>query len=87
MEATTKKTKLETVKTDIIPVVVPMETMILHSAITIDGKTESTLNKAKLPGIIEMGWGPNFQVGIIRTHHRSHYLPAAAFKDSSNPNT
>lgn len=58
----------------------PVQTVYLHSAIMIDGRTEATLNKGKIPTIISMEWTDNgFLIVNARTRH---ILPAAAVKDS-----
>lgn len=53
----------------------------LHTAIMIDGKTESTLTKGKVPTIKSMEWTPDFTALIIKAR-TTHCLPSAAIKDS-----
>lgn len=52
----------------------------LHSAIMIDGKTEATLTKVRIPTIKSMEWTPG---GFLVVKAKStHVLPGAAVKDS-----
>lgn len=64
-----------------IPTSLECTVAYLHAAIMIDGKTESTLTKGKIPSIKSMEWTPNFTALIVKAR-TTHCLPAAAVKDS-----
>lgn len=55
----------------------PVESAYLHSAIMIAGKTETTINKHRIPAIQEIGWDKDGFLLII-TANKTHCLPSAA---------
>ncbi len=55
----------------------PVESAYLHSAIMIAGKTETTINKHRIPAIQELGWDKDGFLLIV-TANKTHCLPSAA---------
>lgn len=54
--------------------------VVLHAAITIDGRTEQRICKTKIPSLKSVEWTPNGFI-LIRAN-KTHILPGAAVKDS-----
>lgn len=57
-----------------------VKSVILHSAIIIDGRTETTINTTKIPTIKSIEWTHNGFLVIVA--NQTHVLPGAAVKDS-----
>lgn len=53
----------------------------LHSAITIDARTESTIMEGKIGGLERLEWLPSGFL-LIQTNRSRHLLPNTAVKDS-----
>jgi hypothetical protein len=68
--------KMEKVNKSSLPVVAAY----LHQAIMIDGKTEQTLNKTKVPTIKSMEWTANGFL-VIKAK-KTYVLPGAAVSNS-----
>lgn len=62
-------------------IVIPVDAVWLHSSIMIDGKNEASINKQKIPTIIELGWTKDGYL-FIRSRDSLQWLHGAAVKQS-----
>lgn len=58
-----------------------LKSVYLHKAIMIDGRTEATLTKVKVPTLTSLHWTQDY-TALVVTGKDTHILPAAAVADS-----
>lgn len=58
-----------------------IDTLFLHAPMIIDGKTETTVHKGRVPTIKRIYWNESYTAITVEAR-RKHVLPSAAVKDS-----